>query len=145
MTDDARGGPADLARLLLLLQAGFVLVAMLGEIALMASPIYAVLPIAKAALLLVLARTVAACRRWAMITTMAVQVLGLIGFWIGVLLGLLPQLDRTITLTGLITEVALPVALIVVCARLLSATPRRRKAALVPPTMILRVPAGTAS
>lgn len=123
---DSRGGPAEVARVLLLLQAGFALVAMIGEIALMASPLYAIAPIAKAAFLLVLARKVAT-RRWAMVTTIIVQLVSALGFWLSTLIGLLPQLDRTFTLVGLLTEIGIPVALIVLCAQLLSATPRRIK------------------
>src|SRR5689334_10885750 len=98
-TDDRRQGRAELTRLLLLMMAGFTLLAMFGEIVLMASPWYAVVPIGKAALLLVLARKVAALRRWAMITTVVVAALGLTGFMLSALVGLLPQLDHTLTLT----------------------------------------------
>jgi hypothetical protein len=51
--------------------------------------------------------------------------MSLAGFSIGTLLGLLPQLDHTVTLTGLITEVAMPITLIVISALLLATTPRR--------------------
>jgi len=118
---------AELARLLLLMTAGLTLLAMFGEIVLMASALYAVVPIIKATLLMVLARKVSLSRRWAMITTMVVAGMSLAGFTIGSLVGLLPQLDHTVTLTGLITEVALPIVLIVLSAQLLAATPRRPK------------------
>ena len=123
-TADRRLGQAELARLLLLMTAGFTLLAMFGEIVLMASPWYAVVPIGKAILLLVLARKVAAQRRWALMATIVVAALGLTGFMVSTLVGLLPQLDHTLTLTGLITQIALPITLIVLCAQLLTTKPQ---------------------
>ncbi|GIH02520.1 hypothetical protein Rhe02_05870 [Rhizocola hellebori] len=119
-TADRRVGRAELIRLLLLMTAGFTLLAMFGEIVLMASPWYAVLPIGKAILLLVLARKVAAQRRWALMATIVVSALGLTGFVASSLVGLIPQLDHTLTLTGLITQIALPITLILLCAQLLT-------------------------
>jgi hypothetical protein len=126
---DPRQGRAELARILLLMTAGFTLLAMLGEIVLMASPVYAAVPVVKGILLMVLARKVAALRRWAMITTIVVAAMSLAGFTISTVIGLLPQLDHTVTLTGLITEVALPITLIVISALLLATTPRRARRA----------------
>jgi hypothetical protein len=117
-------GRAELNRMLLLISAGFTLLAMFGEIVLMASLWYAALPIGKSILLLVLARKVAALRRWAFIATIVVAALGLTGFVFSSLVGLIPQLDHTITLTGLITQIALPITLIVLSAQLLIATPQ---------------------
>jgi hypothetical protein len=119
-TDDRSLGRAELARLLLLMTAGFTLLAMFGEIVLMASPWYAAVPVAKAIVLLVLARKVAAQRRWALICTIIVAALGLTGFMGSSLVGLLPQLDHTLTLTGLITQIALPITLIALCTLLLT-------------------------
>jgi len=118
---------AELARLLLLMTAGLTLLAMLGEIVLMGSLIYAAVPVIKAILLMVLARKVSLLRRWAMVTTIVLASMSLAGFTISSLIGLLPQLDHTVTLTGLITEIALPTTLIVLSARLLAANPRRPK------------------
>jgi len=113
--------------LLLLLTAGMTLLAMFGEIILMGSLIYAAVPVIKATLLMVLARKVAALRRWAMMTTVVLSGMTLGGFTISTLIGLVPQLDHTVTLTGLITGVALPLMLIVLSAQLLAATPRQLK------------------
>src|SRR5262245_32502040 len=118
---------AELARLLLLMTAGLTLLAMLGEIVLMGSLWYAAVPVTKAILLMVLARKIVRSRRWARTTTMVLASISLTGFTISSLIGLLPQLDHTVTLTGLITEVALPVMLIVVSGQLLAETPRVRK------------------
>lgn len=126
MTESPTLSPrAELARLLLLMTAGMTLLAMFGEIILMGSLLYAAVPVIKATLLMVLARKVAVARRWAMITTIVLSAMTLGGFTISTLIGLLPQLDHTLTLTGLITEVALPLTLIVLSAQLLAATPRR--------------------
>ncbi len=113
---------AELTRLLLLLTAGLTLLAMLGEIVLMASPWYAAVPVGKAILLLLLARKIVAMRRWAMITTIVLSGMALGGFALSSLIGLIPQVDHTVTLTGLFTEVALPITLIVLCAQLLMGT-----------------------
>jgi len=118
---------AELARLLLLMAAGMTLLAMFGEIILMGSLIYAAVPVIKATLLMVLARKVAALRRWAMMTTVVLSGMTLGGSTISTLIGLVPQLDHTVTLTGLITGVALPLMLIVLSAQLLAATPRQLK------------------
>jgi hypothetical protein len=128
---DPRQGRAELARLLLLMTSGLTLLAMLGEIVLMVSPWYAAVPVIKAVVLMVLARKIAALRPWAMIATIVMAGLSLAGFTISTMIGLLPQLDHTVTLTGLLTEVALPVTLIVLAVQLLLATPRpaRRRAA----------------
>jgi hypothetical protein len=120
---------AELARLLLLMTAGLTLLAMIGEIVLMGSAVYAVVPVVKAIVLMVLARKVAARRRWAMITTVVLAGVSLAGFTISSLAGLLPQLDHTVTLTGVVTEVALPIVLIVLSARLLASTPAKVRVA----------------
>ncbi|HET8659287.1 MAG TPA: hypothetical protein VFM55_09850 [Micromonosporaceae bacterium] len=115
----ARGGPADVVYLLLLLQAGFGLVAMLGGLLLMGNPVYLLAPVAKAVTLFVLATKVVSGRRWAWITVLVLEGLGLVGFWLSLLGGLLPMLTRTVTLTGLLTEVGIPVVVIYFCARTL--------------------------
>ncbi len=111
--------------MLLLMSAGMTLLAMVGEIVLMGSLLYAAVPVIKATLLMVLARKVAALRRWAMITTIVLSGMTLGGFTISTLIGLVPQLDHTDILTGLVTGVALPLTLIVVCAQLLASTRRK--------------------
>lgn len=121
---DVRGGPGEVVYVLLLLQAGTGLLASAGELALMGSPLYLVVPAAKAAALLVLAAKIMRGRRWAMVAAIVLSWAGLLGMWVGVLLGLLPGLAPAVTLTGLLTGVALPVAVIVLCARLLAASRR---------------------
>ena len=133
MTGD-RGGSADVVYLLMLLQAGFGLLAMLGELLFMANPLYLLVPITKAVLLFVVAAKVVSGRRWAWVTAIVVEGIGLIGFWLSLMAGLLPILSRTVTFVGLLTEIALPVTVICLCAWLL-ARPRfpRPSARLRPP------------
>jgi hypothetical protein len=133
MTGD-RGGSADVVYLLLLLQAGFGLLAMFGELLFMANPLYLLVPIAKAVLLFVVATKVVTGRRWAWVTAIVLEGIGLVGFWLSLMVGLLPTLSRTVTFVGLLTEIALPVTVICLCARLL-ATPRS-----APPPAGLRPP-----
>jgi hypothetical protein len=116
----ARGGPADVVYVLLLVQAGAGLLAMLGELIFMGgSPLYVIAPITRTVASLVFAALVARGRRGALIAVLTLQVLTLLGFCVSALLGLLPALSFTPTLTGLLTGVALPVALIMLCGRLL--------------------------
>lgn len=122
--EKSRGGHADLVYLLLVSQAAFGLVAMLGELLFMGNPLYALVPIAKAAFLFVLASQVVSDRRWALIATIVVEGLGLIGVWLSLLAGLLPQLSRTVTLVGLLTEIGLPTMVLYCCVRLLVNRPR---------------------
>jgi hypothetical protein len=110
------------------MSAGMTLLAMFGEIILMGSPLYAAVPVLKATLLMVLARKVVALRRWAMVTTIVLSGITLGGFTLSAMVGVFPQVDHSVTMTGLVTGVALPIALIVLSAQLLASTPRRLKA-----------------
>ena len=116
-----RGGPGEVVYVLLLVQATAGLLASVGELLLMGTPLYAALPVAKAAVLAVLAGKILRGRRWAVVTTIVLQWLGLLGVWLGVLIGLLPGLAPSITVVSLLTEVALPIAVILLCARLVGA------------------------
>lgn len=102
---------------LLLVQAAAVLLAAVGEVALMASPLYVVLPLVRAAALIVIGLKVVRGRRWALTVAIVVEWFALLGMWLGLVLGLTPTFAATLTLTGLLTEVALPAAVIVLCAR----------------------------
>ncbi len=113
----------DVVFVLLLVQAGAGLLAAMGELVVMGSPLYLAAPLLKAVAVIVVASGVARGRLWAGIAAIGVQWLGLLGLWFGLVLGLVPGLDPTITVVGLLTEVALPVAVIVLCARLIGATP----------------------
>jgi len=125
-----RGGSADVVYLLLLLQIGFGLLAMVGELLFMANPLYAIVPVAKAVTLFVVATKVVSGRRWAWVTALVFEGLSLIGFWLSLMAGLLPVLSRTVTLAGLITEVAIPVTVIYFAVRVLLTHRRPRPAKL---------------
>ncbi len=114
----SRGGPADICYVLCLLQVAFVLLAGAGETLLMGgNPAYLVLPVAKSAVLLWLGAKVVSGRRWAMITLIVLQGIALAGFAVQLLLSLIPAIGLTVNLVGLATNVAVPVALIVLCGR----------------------------
>jgi hypothetical protein len=125
-TPAERGGAADVVYLLLLLQIGFGLLAMLGELLFMANPLYLLAPVAKAVALFVVAVKVVSGRRWAWITALVFESIGLIGFWLSLMAGLLPMLSRTVTFVGLLTEIAIPVTVIYLAARMLITNRRPR-------------------
>jgi hypothetical protein len=110
---------------LLLVQSGAILLAMLGELLFMAGlPFYAVAPLIRVILTLVFAALILRGHRGATIGTIALQGVSLIGFALGAVAGVLPQIDFTPTLTGLVTGVVLPIVVIVYCGHLL----KRRRA-----------------
>ena len=101
---------------LCLVQAGFLLLGGIGETLLMGNGLYLVVPLAKMALMFVLAAKAAAGRRWALIVLIVVQGVTVLGFWIQVAAGLTPWVDFTVNLTVLITNLALPAVLVYLCA-----------------------------
>jgi hypothetical protein len=116
----ARGGPADVVYVLCLLQVGFGLLAALGEELLMGGgPLYLVVPVARAALLLVLATTVVSGRRWALVALIVVSGLTLVAFSVEVGISVFPAVGLTVNLAGLVTNVALPAAVIILCGQIL--------------------------
>jgi hypothetical protein len=122
------------AHALLVLQGAFGIVATLGMVLLMGgNPAYAVVPLAGCVVLFTLAGLVARRRRWALIAAIVVEGMALGGWVLQNLAGLLPQIDSTINLVGLLTTVGLPAAVVVLCARTLaertighSSVPERR-------------------
>ncbi|MET7418559.1 hypothetical protein [Dactylosporangium sp. NPDC005555] len=106
---------------LLLLQGALGLTGTLGMLVLMGfNPVYAVAPVAHAALLITLGALLER-RRWALVATMVVEVCAVAGWQLQALLGVLPQLDFTVNLTGLLTTLVLPVTVLVLCARRVTA------------------------
>jgi hypothetical protein len=112
--DVSRG---DVIYVLSLMQGAFLLLAGLGELLLMGgNPLYLVLPLAKLVLMLWLATKVVKGRRWAVITMIVVQAVTLVGYqlqWVGGLL--IPVVDFTVNLVGLLTNVGMPAAVIALC------------------------------
>ena len=138
---------ADVVYALVLLEGAFGLLAGLGMVVLMGGkPVYLLMPAAKLTALLILATNAIGGRRWAMIALIVAQAVSLLGFVLDVLVGLLPQVHFTINLVGLLTGVAMPVAVIRLCAKLLAASPRKprgRPARPNPPAQTVPVAIGT--
>jgi hypothetical protein len=115
-------GHGDVAHALLLLQAAFGIVATLGMLLLMGGRlVYALIPTLSWLVLFVLAGLVARRRRWAYVAAILVEGLSLAGWLLNVAVGVVPQIDVTVNLVGLLTEVGLPVAVLVLCTRALIA------------------------
>jgi hypothetical protein len=131
------GGRADVVYGLILIECGMGVLAMLGELLFMGgNPLYVAMPIIKAGILLLFATQVLRGRRWAAVALIASQVLTLVGFWINLLLALLPQLTYSMNVVGLLTGVALPAAVIWLCARMLAAP---RAVPIIPIAYLARV------
>jgi hypothetical protein len=106
------------AKALLTMQAGFGLVGTLGLVVVMGfNPWYAVLPGLQCVFLVILGEFVGRPRNWALTATIIVEGVSLAGWIVQVLVGLLPPVDFTVNLVGLLTMLALPVAVTVLCAR----------------------------
>lgn len=104
-----------------LLQAALGLLAALGQLLFVAgNPAYLAVPLLRAALLVTAA---AVGRRWCMVAILVLEGLSITGFWVSAAVGLLPWVDATVTLVGLLANVALPGAMTYLAARLLAATP----------------------
>jgi len=141
-----RGGVGDVLFVLCLMQAAFLLLAGLGEVLMMGgNAAYLIAPVAKLILVVVLATKAVKGRRWAMVTLMVVQVITLVGFTIQNLIGLLPGLDYSVNLVGLASNVAMPIAVVYLCASLIDRSRRHRQVAAAstayPPPAIAAAPA----
>jgi hypothetical protein len=129
-----RGGPADVVYVLCLMQAAFLVLAALGEVLLMGgNPAYLVLPMVKVLLLLVVAAKVVKGRRWAMITMIVIQGITLVGFWLQVIAGILPWVDYTVNLVGLLTNLAMPAGIVYLCTVLIARISHQR---ITPPPLV---------
>jgi hypothetical protein len=116
---------ADVLYVLCLMQGAFLLLAGLGELLLMGgNPAYLALPVAKLVLLLWLGTKVVKGRRWAGYTLIVVQVVTLTGFQVQVVGGAwIPALDFTLNLVVLLTNLALPIAVIWLAVQVLTRGP----------------------
>jgi hypothetical protein len=125
-----RGGPADIIFVLGLLQVAFLTLAAVAEALLMGgNGAYLVVPLAKIVVLLWLGAKIVSGRRWAMITMIVVQSITLAGFGIQLLLAFVPAIGLTVNVVGVTTNLALPIAVIILCRRALPVRPK----ALPPP------------
>jgi hypothetical protein len=115
------GGAGDVVQVLALLQVAGGLLGGLGEVLVMGgNPVYLVLPLAKTAVLIVLASRVAAARTWAVTLMIIAQSVTLAGFGLSLTAGAFPAFGVTLNLVGLLMNVALPLAMIYLCATLLA-------------------------
>jgi hypothetical protein len=118
-------GRHEVAFVLLVLQASAGILGALGLLVLMGSPLHAVPALAGPAVQLVLAAFVVRERRWAWALVVAMEILFVYSFVANGALGLLPEVDLTLTLTGLLTRIALPIALICLAILALAAPAAR--------------------
>jgi hypothetical protein len=118
-------GRNDVGFVLLVLQASAGVLGALGLGVVMGSPLHVVPALIGPVAQVVLAFQVARGRRWAWAVVIAMETLFVYAFAANGVLTLVPQLQVTVTLTGLLMRVALPVALIVLGV-LAFAQPRSR-------------------
>jgi hypothetical protein len=139
-------GYPHLLHVLVLSQVAMSLLAGVGESVFLGTPLYLLVPVLRGALLLGAALAAARPgppRRWPLVVLIVPAQLGVIGYVFSNLLGVLPWVSDTVNLVGLLTNVALPLAVTWLAANLL-ATWRRPPAPVVllpAPPMVL-VPAG---
>jgi hypothetical protein len=118
-------GRGDVGFVLLVLQASAGVLGAVGLGVVMGSPLHVVPALIGPVLQVVLAVQVARGRRWAWAVVIAMETVFVYALAANGVIGLVPQLQVTVTLTGLLMRLALPVALIVLGV-LEFATPRQR-------------------
>jgi hypothetical protein len=106
-------GRDDVGFVLLVLQASAGVLGALGLGVIMGSPLHVVPALIGPVAQVVLAVHVARGKRWAWAVVIAMETVFVYAVAAGGLLGLLPQLQVTPTLTGLLMRLALPLGLIV--------------------------------
>jgi hypothetical protein len=118
----------DVGFVLLVLQASAGVLGAIGVVVLMASPVHMVSALIGPVAQVVLAAHVARGRRWAWAVTIAMETLFVYAFAANGVVAAIPQLQFTVTVTGLLMRLGLPVALIVLGV-LEFASPGRRVSA----------------
>jgi hypothetical protein len=83
------------------------------------NPAYLLLPLAKTAVLTVLANRVAAGRNWAAITLIVFQAVTLAGVGLSLTAALIPAVGVTLNLVGVLMNVVTPFVVIYLCATVL--------------------------
>jgi hypothetical protein len=127
---------------LVCVQIGAGVLAMIGELLFMGgNPVYILEPLVRTVVTAILAGLMHR-RIGALIGLMAMQVISLAGFTISAGLGALPQLSFTPTLTGLLTGVGLPAAILVLSIREWNASRGGRS---LPEEIVQRSPQGASS
>jgi len=131
----APGNALDIVYVLSLMQVAFLLLAAAGEMVLMGgNPVYLLVPAIKSTLLILFASKAQRQRRWALRGLVVFAWITVAGFAIQFLAGtLVPAVDFTVNLVGLMTNLALPIAVIWLCRPYLRAIKQARRAARVLP------------
>lgn len=144
-------GRRDVIAVLVLIEVAAGLLAALGQALFMASPLFLAVPVLKTVFLLVVSNRLVRGRRWAVVTMLVVHTLALVGFGFGLVLGATPWFTASVTLTGLLSGLGVPLAVLWLCVRLLRerhapvAGPPWPRAALPPsPTLVGPPPVATA-
>ena len=106
-------GRGQVGFVLLVLQASAGVLGVLGVLVLTGSLVHALPPLIGPVLQVVLAAHVARGRRWAWAVTIAMETVFVYAFAANGLAALVPQLQLTVSVTGLLMRLGLPVALIV--------------------------------
>jgi len=114
--EESRRG-MDVVYVLCLMQVAFLVLGAVGEQLLMGgNPLYLGLPLIKVVLLFVFATKAVKGRRWAMVALLVTQAITVGGFALQYVVGgLLPMLDFTVNLVGLLTNVGIPAAVAWLC------------------------------
>jgi hypothetical protein len=120
-----RSGRGDVGFVLLVLQASAGVLGALGLGVVMASPVHALPALIGPVAQVVLAFAVARGRRWAWAVAIAMETVFVYAFVANGVVGLIPQLQFTVTFTGLLMRLAVPIGLIVLGVLEFS-TPRSR-------------------
>jgi hypothetical protein len=114
------GGAADVAYVLLLVQAALGMLATSGLLVLMGgNPVYLIVGLGHPLLLAVLAGGVARRSRWALVTVTVLELLSLAAYQLNLWLDVLPQVDVTVNLVALLSQAGLPVAVAMQCLRVI--------------------------
>ncbi len=116
-------GRRDVIAVLVLIEVAAGLLAALGQALFMASPLFLVVPVLKVVFLLVVSARLVRGRRWAVVTMVVVHTLAIVGFGFGLVLGATPWFTASVTLTGLLTGLGVPLAVLWLCVGLLRSGP----------------------
>jgi hypothetical protein len=130
----------DVILVLVLIESAAWLLAGFGQAIFMGGPVPLLVPLLKSLLVIVLAVRAAGAgaghREWAVLALLVVHALALPGFWLGLAAGFAPWVTPSVTLAGLLTGVALPLAVVCLCVGLL----RRPRATAAPPPDVHAAP-----
>jgi hypothetical protein len=121
------------------LQAAAGVLAALGQLLFTgANPLYLIAPLGRGILLVTAASATAAGRRWGAVAVIVLEGLSVVGFWVSAAVGLLPWVDTTVNLVGLLANLLLPAAMVYLAARTLPVPAPRPAPVRVPaPTLFL--------